>query len=732
MALLALLPYGRIPWGLGFPAQHDIGMSDLLHAHLPYREFLGERLSHLALPIWWPQAFSGTPLLPQIEAGVFYLPQWPFYALLDPYLAFCWVTGTTLVIGAFGMSRWVRAMGGGVVAGAFAAVAFAGCGFNISHVKHPNFLYAAAWLPWVLYALETALDAKASRRFAFPMLAAVLAIEASAGMPQVIWMLALVIVARVLVEWIGRVRHGEVLAGSRFLLPAAAAGLVGAGMMAVQFLPTVAFTGESIRPMEMTRAYSTQYDSRLEGLLTFVFPDAAGQPFWAIGADCIQWEVYAFCGLSTLLLGVLGAVASAKNRARWFWLGAAFIALLLSFGGHGPLFDVAWDFVPGIRMFRFHQRWMLFVQLVLCVFAGLGLELILGRVGERVRPRLGAAALLLVTTELTLANAPHLPVDPIDHWRRPSAAERLFAQSGERVLMADSFAPWFDTHIVNRGFGLHGTAPFTRMARWPIGSMPSILGYSSPSGYVNLVEKHVGGIWMYDVHFPRDPATLLPQWRDAPLPEQYPIPRPAPLPDRIRPRFAALLSRASVRTFVADHAARAEEVGFESIGQAGGLFVYRNPGALPRAYLASQWIPVRDYRHAVSALHAQPPIAPRIPILETDARPRTTGSDSILPVTVREPTPERIELSVESTGAWLVLTDSMAKGWSASIDAASTEIVRANGWQRAVFVPPGSHEVVFQYRCPGLREGALISAACLLAWIAWVVAVARRNGVNID
>lgn len=728
VVLLSLLPYGRIPYGLGFPAQHDLAMSDLLHAHLPYRSFLGERLSQWALPIWWPKVFSGASLLAQIEAGVFYVPQWPFYAWLDPYLAFCLATGSSLLIAAAGTHRLARTLGAGAYGAAFAAIAFTGCGFNLSHVKHPNFLYASAWLPWVLYALERTLDRERPSRYAAPMLAAFLALEALAGMPQVLFMVAYVVVARVLVDWVGRMRSHGFRDASRPLLPLAAAGALGSGIMAVQVLPTVAFLRESIRPMEITRATSTQYDSGFQGVLTFIRPDAAGQPFWGISAGCIQWEVYAFCGLSTLLLAAFALGFAERSRPRWFLFGLLVVPLLLSFGGRGPLFELAWDFLPGMKSFRFHQRWMLFVELALCVFAGIGLDRGLARISDRLRAPLGLVALVLVSVELTVAGDPFLPVDPIDAWRRPNPVEALIERDAGRVLMADGFSPWFDTHLRHRGFDAAGTAPFVRMARWPIGSMPSLLGHASPSGYVNLVERRVGALWMYDGHVLRDPRSLLSQWRDAPIPESYPLPRPPDFAARLSPRFAALLARSSVATLVTDRPIASGELGLRTVGQAGGLHVHRSARALPRAYLASRWIPVGDFVEALRALHNQPPFDPRIPILETRQRPRTSGSPEIVPVTLREPSPERLELDVRSDGAWLVVTDSMAPGWRATVDGSPTEIVLANGFQRAVYVPPGRHRVVFTYDCPGLREGALVSGVCLLALLAWFAFVRRRRG----
>lgn len=714
---LALLPFGTIPYGAGFPGQHDLIVSDLLHAHLPYRTFLGQRLADGALPLWWPDVFSGTPLVAQIEAGTFYLPQWPFYALLDPYLAFDLSTGLTVLVSAAGAWLWARSLGASPVAAAFAGVAFAGCGWNISHVKHPSLHAAAAWVPWVLWSLERALDRERPLRGAWPLAGALLAMQTLAGMPQVTWMLSLAFAARVAIAAGIDLASGERRRALTTGIAGAAAGVLGLGAAAVQLLPTVLFSRETLRPPSMTAEASTEYDVGLQALLTMVFPQAAGAPLWFRHGGTIQWEAYAFCGVSTLLLAAVGLARGKGREGRLAWTAIGAAALLLSFGGGSPLFGAAWVLLPGIRMFRFHQRWLLFVQLVAAALAALGLDALRDALTGRTKRLVPPAAVCVVAFEITLAAGPFLPVDPIDAWRSPIAAEERMKSAEGRVFMMDALGPWFDAYMENHGLADAGSAPLIAKARWPIGSMPAILGQRSPSGYVNLVESRVGRLWMYDEHFPLDRSTLLPQWADARLPEQAEV-RVPPLPSLPEPRFAALLSRASVDVVVADHAAEIATVGWEDLGESDGLHVWRNPAALPRAYVARRWQPV-DAEGAVAALHASPPPDPRVPLVETAQQPPPDAPIGVSPAAVREPWPERVEVEVAEGGGWLVLTDTLSAGWTATLDGSPVPIALANGWQRAVWVPEGAHDVVFEYRAPGLREGALVSAVCLAALAAW-------------
>jgi hypothetical protein len=60
------------------------------------------------------------------------------------------------------------------------------------------------------------------------------------------------------------------------------------------------------------------------------------------------------------------------------------------------------------------------------------------------------------------------------------------------------------------------------------------------------------------------------------------------------------------------------------------------------------------------------------------------------------------------------------------VDGEATPVLLANGYQRAVLIPPGSREVVFRYRPEGLVAGLCASAA---AWVlAMVWAIPRQMG----
>ncbi|HTS77943.1 MAG TPA: YfhO family protein [Bryobacteraceae bacterium] len=84
-------------------------------------------------------------------------------------------------------------------------------------------------------------------------------------------------------------------------------------------------------------------------------------------------------------------------------------------------------------------------------------------------------------------------------------------------------------------------------------------------------------------------------------------------------------------------------------------------------------------------------------------------------------TPEQRDFEVgSSAGGVFVFKEEMFAGWQASVDGRSVPIAAWNGAFGSVKVPGGEHRVEFLFRSRGLRVGAWISAAALVATVAMV------------
>ena len=72
-----------------------------------------------------------------------------------------------------------------------------------------------------------------------------------------------------------------------------------------------------------------------------------------------------------------------------------------------------------------------------------------------------------------------------------------------------------------------------------------------------------------------------------------------------------------------------------------------------------------------------------------------------------------------SASGWLVVSEAYHPDWTVTIDGRPTEVHRAEAALLSAFVPPGSHEVVFQFKPP-----AWYSLCLGLGAISWILALA--------
>ena len=92
---------------------------------------------------------------------------------------------------------------------------------------------------------------------------------------------------------------------------------------------------------------------------------------------------------------------------------------------------------------------------------------------------------------------------------------------------------------------------------------------------------------------------------------------------------------------------------------------------------------------------------------------RRSAPDSVSSVSVREIAPNRLSYSVESTqGGYVVFSEIYyPEGWTAEIDGAPAEILRADYVLRALNVPAGRHTITFTFMPDAYRIGDKVTMA---------------------
>lgn len=141
--------------------------------------------------------------------------------------------------------------------------------------------------------------------------------------------------------------------------------------------------------------------------------------------------------------------------------------------------------------------------------------------------------------------------------------------------------------------------------------------------------------------------------------------------------------------------------------------IHENKDTFPRAFLVTRYHVV-DQENAQDYLKENPDFDLRHEvILEKQLSEEQSGLlkstiEGIVEITLLSA--NKITIHYESNDAsLLVLTDAYYPGWKAYIDGKETEIYRANGLVRAIFVPAGTHIVEFSYVPESFVIGVTIS-----------------------
>jgi hypothetical protein len=210
------------------------------------------------------------------------------------------------------------------------------------------------------------------------------------------------------------------------------------------------------------------------------------------------------------------------------------------------------------------------------------------------------------------------------------------------------------------------------------------------------------------------------------------------LMDLLGTRFYVVAKGEPLDAFLADAARAPQASGFRRVpGSELGLEgepdvnVYERPGHFPRAFLVggARSLPSDD---AVLEALLAPGFDPRREVLLEGAPGEGLALD--LPparaqgsARIRTDEAERVVVEIETAHeAVLLLTDAWYPGWQAWLGDRPVPVLRADYLFRAVRVPPGAHEIRFEFRPASLRWGIALSLTGGLVWLA--LALLSRSG----
>jgi dolichyl-phosphate-mannose-protein mannosyltransferase len=713
----------------------------------PPVQFLATSIARGEWPWWTPNVFAGWPQISDPQSLLFS----PLHVLLAAsssaisLRAFDAVTFAYLFLGGFGIVLFFRDRGwhpGGAIV---AAMAFALGGSANARIQHTSEVISLAYLPLTLWLIARALERSSWRAgLAAGLLGGLMVL----GRDQVALLSLYVIAGFIVAHWM--MGHDPLERMRSSMKPLGAAALTAAIVAAIPVIATALLAARSNRP-EIGYASAAAGSLHPVHLLQFAFADLYGamssnQDYWA--PQSFIWDAaWGWPGLylsenmglvyagaltiaAVLSFGLIRGLAWARE-IRFFSIAAALL-LLYSLGGYTPAFRLMYELLPGVALYRRPaDATFVLVALVAVISGYLVHRWLRGtvppatarqRAAEIACPVILIAAALSLSHSVVGAAAAFIPVLTAIVFTTAAVmvlilARRLDAQwplaatgliaAFMAVDLAWNNAPHVSTALAPQRYDAlrQGTGNETvrlLKARLAAAAAPDRrdrveligIGYQWPN--LSLAQD-------FDHVFGHNPLRLR-SFQEAThagdtvaLPSQRTF---SPLYPSYRSAFADLLGIRFIATGVPveEIDSSLEPGDLDAIAHTKDAYVYENPRALPRVMLMTDWR-VADFDELIRS--GWPSVDPRRTVLlqhaptgfSSGAAAGSGGTARLLRYANTE-----VMVKVDApAGGILLLNDVWHPWWRARVDAAETEILKANVIFRAVVVAPGRHVVRFSF-----------------------------------
>ncbi len=647
--------------------------ADLKSYFIPAMAFMRQAFFDGELPLWNPYQLAGSPFIALHGPGALY-PLLFIFTPLPPHVALIAHALLHYVLAGLFSALYARKIGLPSAACLVAGLAYVGSPPLVDAAFNTGYLSTFVWLPAILLAVESICDTP-GRRTAV-LLAGVLALCFLAGHPQAfvysVFIAAPYGALRLLTsqpsaKWVS------------ILVWSTTAGLLAAGLMAIQILPTASHANTAARNLDGLNYHLARWSALRWHHLPSLLTGQDGPPL----------------GLPFLFAPLTIAALFSRQRVLALTLLSIFLLSFDYMTGVSALGSKLYYALPAGNLFRLPQRMAFAYHALAAALMALGVSAVISG-AKRWGSTLAIIAAITIPAILALDLFVRNPLRfRYDLWRAPwsvpGAAEtspllnaagfdRLFIQNRAKVTIPRKFG------MLHRAFILPDYDPL----------LPGI--------YRPFFQIPPKGLW----HGTLD---IVDPWRGRPLNSvRKPILQP---PTR--------LDLLSVRYYVdARHGAASDPKKLGPASQLADIHVgqhavYKRETAVPRTYIVKDIVGVNSEADALARVHALDfdPARTAIVVGPPAQSSETPAANEGARITSFRRNDVRIEASCNSD-CLLVLTDLYDPDWSVQVDGQPTTLLRTNYLVRGVRLNPGTHTVDFHYRAPAFWTGAAITLAALL------------------
>lgn len=752
-------PYSTQSYGgYGFGAvPHMAQGHDVIRQLYPWKYFAIDSFKHLQIPFWNPYNFSGNPLMANLQSGVFY-PLNVIFLVLNFNNA--WVVYILLapILSSFFTYLYLRSLKMNMVTSIFSGLVFAFSSYMVVWMEYGNVGHTLLWLPLTLLLIEKILSQKKRAYSAAFML--VLFFSFLAGYIQGYFYLNIVAFAYYLWRsWqLKKIKPRDLLQGlALFTIPLF--------LSSFQLFPTLEMFSLSSRS-DYSLAQIEKLLNPVWYLVTVFVPNFFGHPaarnFWFDGTYI---ERVSYFGLIPLFFALFSLFNLKKNSYILFFGAIFFLSLIFT----TDLFVTKYFYLIPIPVISTTVPTRL---LSLFVFAGsilsaFGLHAFLKREQGKNILKLSIGLILLFASVWVLVIFANKITDNVLILSNLSVIKRnLFIPTGLLIVILVACFIWYKRlklfnekilivviflfTFLDLFYFFHKITPFSPKSYiypstevfkfiknnaginrfWGYGSGSIDNNFATyekiyaPSGYDPLHVKSYGEILAAAKK--GKPETIVPR-SDAQIPPGY---GEHDLRDNNYRQI--LLNLLGVKYLLHRNDVAGEELQpdyatfdekkYKLVWQKKGWQVYENLQALPRIFLASDYIVEKNKAKIVSKIFDRKIDLGKTIILEEELPLNfKPGKNDGASVAIYDYSPNSSRLKVSSDkNTLLFISDNYYNGWNVSIDNKNDKIYRADYSFRAVLVPKGNHIVEFWYWPKSFSFGIIVSVLTLTGLIAFI------------
>lgn len=698
------------PWNSGgFPGfdpwttRKDVIAMDVIRQMYPWKTLAADLLKQGQWPLWNPFNFSGTPLLANVQSSVFfpgtvlflvlpYLPAWLAHVVLLPFLFSLFIY------------TYLRSLKLPNMAAVFGAIAASNITYITVWAEQLIIIQSALFLPLVLWAIEE------KRLWLVPVF---LTFSIFGGHPQTIIYVFLVT--------LGYMFYRRIPVATIALVV-----LLSLGLAAIQLLPSLELYWYSAREVVASQVLFFSSALPWQNLATMLIPDIFGNPATNnyVGRDYGNFQVY--FGIAALLLALIAIMKLSGHRPVRFFTALAAFGLIFSLPPFAFIFSYL--HVP-ILSSGYPSRMIFLFQFGTAILSAFGLDYLLNPKNSLNKKNwLAIAVPTLIAFGLIILIVFHKINLPATRnyllliglvWAGIVLAVRftrlrlllLAIAIFEYAYFFNKYQPFapdkfvFPPHPVFSFLQGHGGQDrFFGFDRAYVDSnFATYYRVYSPEGYDPLYIKRYGELLANGKELSRSDA-----WVDTKDTSN-------------RDRTLDLLGVRYVIDKTDDPKTEWEpnlyifpKDKYDMVWRVNKWKIFERKFALPRVFLAGRYIVEKDPGRIISQIYDQNFDYRQTLILEEEPGlsnlTSATGSAQVV-----EYSPNKVTVQTQAAGPKLLfLSDSYYPGWQVAIDGQPAKILRADYAFRAVALPPGQHQVVFEYNPISLKLGAMVSFLSLL------------------